>query len=688
MFSIYIDKLSLCSLLSIAISHRNCSQIFYFHATPFTKCLAVLFVRLKLLRTLPHFLDFSLSELMDEEAGSLIPKITEDTMIVCKQICEKEFLENEIILAFKKYFDLKTVLLFFYKIIEEEIKESVVLCNVVIQHVREKHKRDVDEVIFYTEHGLWSSYLSDYASQLGIKAEEHRTLKFPFKKGNVQRIKDKLIVIAKRKFINRVTQSRKSQDRVKSMNLNNHVKNSAPIISAFYTGRQVTFNLNKRSDFFWFLRSDIPRDRILIYFEKPHLPATEEIVAVMKEQGIKFVSLSNKATLSKEVPVWSSTVDAKKERNCLMKLLFKTYFENFIRINPIPMFYFIPMIYFVLKYSYWYDFFKSNNIKINLSPCVFPKTSIPMNLALEKNGGISVTYQYSSVETSSFSQSIYSDVFFTFGPGYRWVFNTNNSVINNNVYCGYTTDYSFKETKEDALIIRNKLLGRGVKFIICYFDENSSDDRMSIIPNSRSSNIYKKLFEWVLDDKTLGLICSPKFPGTLFSRMPVLREMMDKLSETGRFILMNGFPLTDNYPAEAAQAADLCIGILHGSTAVLESFLAGVPSIFLDMEKFYSNPIYKYGNGRVVFDDLDELCSAIKKYREDPDNIPGFGDLSLWIKNKDPFRDGNASLRIGQYVNWLLDAFDQSKTRDAAIKYANYKYAEHWGKGFIIVSDR
>ncbi len=70
------------SLLSIVIGYRNYSQIFYFHATSFTKSLAALFVRLKLLKTLPHFLDFSFSELMDEEAGSLIPKTIEDTMII------------------------------------------------------------------------------------------------------------------------------------------------------------------------------------------------------------------------------------------------------------------------------------------------------------------------------------------------------------------------------------------------------------------------------------------------------------------------------------------------------------------------------------------------------------------------------------------------------------------------------
>ena len=86
------------------------------------------------------------------------------------------------------------------------------------------------------------------------------------------------------------------------------------------------------------------------------------------------------------------------------------------------------------------------------------------------------------------------------------------------------------------------------------------------------------------------------------------------------------------------------------------------PTVFLDLEKLYSNPVYQWGKGKVVFDSLDDLFSAINKYRENPESIPDFGYLSLWAKDKDPFKDGNASLRIGQYINWLLEMFNEGKT--------------------------
>ena len=46
--------------------------------------------------------------------------------------------------------------------------------------------------------------------------------------------------------------------------------------------------------------------------------------------------------------------------------------------------------------------------------------------------------------------------------------------------------------------------------------------------------------------------------------------------------------------------------------------------------------------------------------------------------------DGKASLRMGQYINWLLEIFNQGKTREEAIAYANEKYAGAWGKGNVI----
>jgi hypothetical protein len=106
--------------------------------------------------------------------------------------------------------------------------------------------------------------------------------------------------------------------------------------------------------------------------------------------------------------------------------------------------------------------------------------------------------------------------------------------------------------------------------------------------------------------------------------------------------------------------------------------------VFLDLEKLYSNPVYKLGYGEIVFDDIDNLSCAIKQFRDNPESIPGFGDLSAWVKDRDPFKDGNASLRIGQYINWLFVKIREGKKREEAIEFANQKYAELWGRENIV----
>ena len=75
------------------------------------------------------------------------------------------------------------------------------------------------------------------------------------------------------------------------------------------------------------------------------------------------------------------------------------------------------------------------------------------------------------------------------------------------------------------------------------------------------------------------------------------------------------------------------------------------------------------------------MFNAVDKYRENPESFDELGhiDMMHMIKQKDPFQDGKAAERIGQYLHWLLDAFNKGETREGAMKYANQNYAEMWG---------
>lgn len=681
---IYLDRLSFFSIFSIIRSNIDYSHIFYFNTSHNSKKLIKIFRKLRILKVEPLPADFILGEIKDKKGGCRFMKIWEDLRDICFEISENELKNNDFLKKCNTRFDFRKIVLFFEKIVTEEINNKVVFVYAAKWHADNKINSDEKSIIFFLEKDLWSNYLCQYMNRLGIKPIEYRTIMNSSNLIHLKRRKD--ILFSKIKsLLNISNTNRNKKINIKEKNAEVVSNTRGPLIAAWYTGKIATFDLKKRSDFFWLLKSDIPREQVLIYFDRKDIPATDKTADALNKECVKFLALSNNAITSKNIPVWHTGEKYKEMKKYLIRLILKNYLLNVVKLNMTPLFFVINMLYFARQYAYWHGFFSSNNIKININPADFFKSNIPMILALNENGGVSISYQWSNLNFSSIPISNCSDVMFSFGPAYKWVWEANHSPINVLIYCGYITDYSFKEVKESSLIIRKQLLDRGVKFILCYFDENSMDDRMAGITHERSARIYKYLIEKMLEDETLGLIFKPGYPKTLYQRISTISGLIEKAKESGRCVFMDkGSYVTEQYPTEAAQAADLSVCLLLSGTVALESYLSGTPAVFLDLEKLYSNPIYQWGKDTVVFDSLDKLFAKIYQYRENSGNMPGFGDLSSWVKDRDSFKDGNASLRMGQYIKWLFEKLNVGGTREDAIEYANQKYVEFWGKVNVV----
>lgn len=638
-----------------------------------------------MLKVEPLLVDVRCGDIMDKKGECQSTKVAKDIKDICFEISDNEFVNNAFLKEISQIFNSRKTLLFFEKILDEQINDKVVFINIAKWCADNKISHNNKSIIFFLEKDLWSDYLSRYMQSMNIKPVEYWTMISSSYLAFLERLK--------KVFLSQIKSKINTPEANEDVNKGSKGKNTeainpdtkSPLIAAWYTGKTVTFDLKKRSDFFWLLKSDIPRKQVLIYFDRKDVPVTDEAVEILNVEGIRFMALSDGATISKDVSVWRSTAKYKKLKIALFWWIFKIYLLNVIKLRKIRFFFIINMLYFVRNYAYWHDFFGSNNVKININPADLFKSNIPMILALNENGGVNISYHWSNLDFSSTAMSNCSDVMFSFGPEYKWVWEANHSAINNLIYCGYITDYSFKEVKENSLKLRNQLLSNGVKFIICFFDENSSDDIKSLIPHKKSADTYEYFIRKMFEDETLGLIFKPGYPKTLYQRLSSISGLMYKAKASGRCIFMEkGSYVTEQYPNEAAQVADLCVGLLFSGTVALEAYLSGTPVIFLDLEKLYSNPVYEYGKGRIVFDNLNDLFSTIQKYRQVPQSIPDFGDLSLWVKDRDPFKDGNASLRMGQYINWLLEMFNLGKTKEEAIEYANQRYAELWGRENVI----
>jgi hypothetical protein len=90
------------------------------------------------------------------------------------------------------------------------------------------------------------------------------------------------------------------------------------------------------------------------------------------------------------------------------------------------------------------------------------------------------------------------------------------------------------------------------------------------------------------------------------------------------------------------------------------------------------------GIGQVVFADIGQMWDACQEHWSSPGSVPGFGDWSSHLEEFDPFRDGRAAARMGEYVNWLLEGFKEGLDRETIMANAADRYCAEWGSDKVV----
>ena len=138
-------------------------------------------------------------------------------------------------------------------------------------------------------------------------------------------------------------------------------------------------------------------------------------------------------------------------------------------------------------------------------------------------------------------------------------------------------------------------------------------------------------------------------------------------------------------PILAGLSADVCIhSHLSSGTASLECALEGIPTLLIDREGCPDSKLYELPEGKVVFKNWPETIDALMEHFQTPQGIPGFGDWSGIIDQLDPFRDGKAASRIGTYLHWLIQGYEQGLVRDTIMADAAERYRKRWGDRFVL----
>lgn len=433
----------------------------------------------------------------------------------------------------------------------------------------------------------------------------------------------------------------------------------------------------KRSDLFWWPDSGLAADRVVYFFT--HWTRYQE---TNKPNILKWmdqiVALEKTASQHLQKPMWLSSSTGLAQRGFSETALLAC---KLLRNYGLPQIAWATnaAINFYKITRYWWNFLAEHKIGCDLSRGETWQTIKSKHVALDLRGGVQFSPQRSMFWMMPLGADFglnHGHVLFLWGRDGAAIPAAGRNRLLYGVITGFIYDYTFKAARAKALGFRDELFSRGAQKIIALFDTNPAT------PAARPADVlhfYNRFLDWVEQDPALGVIAKPKKlldPHLL----PNLEERINEVAQkTGRFLLLSQY----KQPAEAALGADFVVGIGFNS-AVTEAAIAGVPAAYWDLLHIRNHHYHRWGDNKVVFDDLDQLVNSLRLWLKNKEAVPGMGDFSPIHDELDPFRDGKAHERVGEYIRWTLEYLTAGYERDKALQAANNRYAEKWGADKII----
>ncbi|MFH1429249.1 MAG: hypothetical protein ABIH39_05845 [Candidatus Margulisiibacteriota bacterium] len=450
----------------------------------------------------------------------------------------------------------------------------------------------------------------------------------------------------------------------------------SPRLAVEYYGHLNLKRPELHSDLFFSQQSSMKPEDVLVLFGINLDPLDENKWKEVTGCGMSAIALTRRAAAYENAPYFSYRprkkagvqqiqISGRSKETGYLKQLIKTYYR---------------------KKDYWTQFFTDNDVKLFISWYKYDASHCVIADALQSTGGITTLYQRAYEEFPSPETTTAVDVMFGFSAEGAELEKQSGSIIPYHVTAGYIGDHRYPLVKQTAAELRRSLREHGAKRIIAFFDENSGNDSRWHTGHEFMRVNYRFLLEKAINDPEIGLIFKPKQPATLRGRLGPVALLLEQVEKTGRCFVFEGGLLSGAYPpAAAALASDITIhGHLCAATAGVESALAGAPTLLLDREGWNISRLYRLGKDKVVFNNWADLWTALNENWNTESGIPGFGDWGDVLNDLDPFRDGRAAERIGEYLNWLLEGFKAGLPRETVMADAAERYGKIWGADKII----
>ncbi|MBI1952810.1 MAG: hypothetical protein HYS41_01635 [Candidatus Omnitrophica bacterium] len=440
-------------------------------------------------------------------------------------------------------------------------------------------------------------------------------------------------------------------------------KNSAPRVAVEMYFQGIGKDLLCHTDFFWYRRQRFPAGTVFGYFAHPQDQPTPERQALLRERGIGWITQAG-LWLRMAVPVrrlWRGGEARLTGRFAFLKPLVREFYDRF---------------------EGWVQFFKSTGTRIHVSSTDCFPHSEAVHAAIHEAGGVSVSLQRSADREPRLMRRTAVDVHFGYSPAVGLSELLSGSWVRQFVVAGHPYDDAFEAARERSRALAQRLRQAGASFIVCFMDENEGVHPKLVGGRRQIQGDYRFLCERLEEDSSLGLVLKPKRPDLLPDRLGPVWPRLKRWMDAGRCLLLNSDSSDRRLlPCVGSSGADVAISLLDGTTAGLQSFLAGTRTLLLGRGQ--DQGLFKaLQRETVVFDSWGELWEAVKRLRIDPDH-PGIGNWEPVIDRLASGRDGKTSERIAEYLGWLLKAFEQGSPREEALRCAGKRYEQAWGPSWV-----
>ena len=430
------------------------------------------------------------------------------------------------------------------------------------------------------------------------------------------------------------------------------------------------------NDLFWWWDSGIPAERVVLYFDRADHPASREVVSHAEQLGIRCVVLNRRAVGDSPHLLWRAAPGPFVSICRLWRNLQVCGWSTprgavgrWVACRVLEMLYSSEQLE---------DFLTEFNVRGLFH---YQDSGLDyLSLACDAAGAARIGHHWSDLHWPAAYHARLHQVYFTWGPRHVGILDAAGSCVDHVLLSGCVVQGAYPGGSDGRSGIQHRDLvtGHGASRVLALFDTS--------LP---CEGFYEFFLRRAIQNPRWGLLIKPKSVGDLpwvRQRLPELQSLYEQALVTGRVRMLDW----QTSPAEAAASADFAVSVDINSATTIAA-LAGHRAIHLDYVRLHDSPLsdwanfHRAGPDRLVFDDPENLWERLNRYFDEPGCDPALGAVDdMLLREIDPFRDGQAGQRIGEYLRWYLDGLDQRLGRDVALSKADCRYADTWGTDKVV----